>query len=791
MKNSYTAAGRVARVGRPAPFAFVCRLLLALLLALPGRAQAQAPAVSSFSPTSGPVGTVISLTGTALTGATAITFSGSSGNVVSTGYTVASATSITGIVVPGGAVTGTLTVTTPGGTSPASPASFTVCAAPVALAQNVSVMLDANGNATVTATQVNNGSTANCGPAAAGNLSLQMPVTGTISKDVTENGTLTLTAPAGCLFTAINFASYGTPTGSPNGTPPTPYAISSCHATNSVTIVGNALLGKKSGSIDAKNAIFGDPCRGTVKKLAVTATYAADPASVTYTCANLGPNPVTLTVTDAGGNTSTAPATVTVSVPPTPTTTWTGGSGTDWNNCANWSYGKVPDVATNVIIPTTRPSYPSLPAGTYPVLSLTIDGSLTTASGATLQVNGNFTNNGTATLSGPVAFVGSAATQTLGGSNVTTFATLTVNKASGTVSLARNIAVGTVLTLTSGTLITTSSYQVTLGGSASISESETSYVIGKTVATRTLVAGTAEAFSGLGLTLTPATGSTAPGSTVVTRTTGTALTGAGTSQSILRAFAIAPAVNTGLNVTLAFTYFTHELNGIAVADLAMFKSMSSGKPWIPQRGTTAGSNVVTKTGITDLSTLTLGTTANPLPVELAAFTATAEGPAVVRLAWATASEKNSASFEVERSLDGRNFSSVSTVAAAGSSSSARVYGFLDAKLPTGTALLYYRLKQVDADGTFAYSLVRAAARSGKAPADAALALFPNPAHTGTATLAGALPGTVVAVYDALGRAVASAPADATGTAALALPAGLPAGVYVVRAGSKALRLTVE
>ena len=63
--------------------------------------------------------------------------------------------------------------------------------------------------------------------------------------------------------------------------------------------------------------------------------------------------------------------------------------------------------------------------------------------------------------------------------------------------------------------------------------------------------------------------------------------------------------------------------------------------------------------------------------------------------------------------------------------------------------------------------------------------------TGTATLTGALPGTVVTVFDALGRLVTSAPADATGTAALALPAGLPTGVYVVRAGSKALRLTVE
>ncbi|MBF9143181.1 M36 family metallopeptidase [Hymenobacter properus] len=74
---------------------------------------------------------------------------------------------------------------------------------------------------------------------------------------------------------------------------------------------------------------------------------------------------------------------------------------------------------------------------------------------------------------------------------------------------------------------------------------------------------------------------------------------------------------------------------------------------------------------------------------------------------------------------------------------------------------------------------------------ATLALFPNPAHGGTATLTGAAPGTVVTVFDAVGRQVTSAPADAKGTATLALPAGLATGVYVVRAGAQALRLTVE
>ena len=185
--------------------------------------------------------------------------------------------------------------------------------------------------------------------------------------------------------------------------------------------------------------------------------------------------------------------------------------------------------------------------------------------------------------------------------------------------------------------------------------------------------------------------------------------------------------------------------------------------------------------------------ATPLPVELAAFTATASGPSAVRLAWATASEKNSQQFEVERSLEGTSFGHIGTMAAAGSSSSARSYELLDGKLPTGATLLYYRLRQVDLDGTFSYSPVRTVALTGVA---AGLVLYPNPAHGGAATITGALPGMVVTVYDVLGRPVLSATADATGTAALALPAGsypvgLPVGVYLVRAGTRALRLSVE
>jgi hypothetical protein len=178
----------------------------------------------------------------------------------------------------------------------------------------------------------------------------------------------------------------------------------------------------------------------------------------------------------------------------------------------------------------------------------------------------------------------------------------------------------------------------------------------------------------------------------------------------------------------------------------------------------------------------------PLPVELTSFTAAAEGPAV-RLAWATASEKNSARFDIERSADGKAFARIGEQQAQGTQAGPTRYAFLDSTIPpTQQSTRYYRLRLLDQDGTFSYSPVRTVFLTSSLPHS--LTVFPNPTH-GAATLTGAQPGSTVTVTDALGRPVATATADAAGTAALVLPAGAPAGVYVVRAGTRAVRLTVE
>ena len=78
------------------------------------------PEITSFTPTSGPTGTSVTITGNSFTGTTKVTF----GGVAATSYKAKSDTTVDALV-PTGAVTGTIAVTTAGGTG-TSAIKFTV-----------------------------------------------------------------------------------------------------------------------------------------------------------------------------------------------------------------------------------------------------------------------------------------------------------------------------------------------------------------------------------------------------------------------------------------------------------------------------------------------------------------------------------------------------------------------------------------------------------------------------------------------------------------------------------------
>ena len=87
---------------------------------------------------------------------------------------------------------------------------------------------------------------------------------------------------------------------------------------------------------------------------------------------------------------------------------------------------------------------------------------------------------------------------------------------------------------------------------------------------------------------------------------------------------------------------------------------------------------------------------NPLPVELVSFSGLCE-EGVVNLTWQTASEFNSSHFDVEKSRDGENWQLLSTVPSAGTSNELITYQSFDKNGTNGNN--YYRLRQVDIDGT--------------------------------------------------------------------------------------------
>lgn len=181
----------------------------------------------------------------------------------------------------------------------------------------------------------------------------------------------------------------------------------------------------------------------------------------------------------------------------------------------------------------------------------------------------------------------------------------------------------------------------------------------------------------------------------------------------------------------------------------------------------------------------------PLPVQLAAFGASYQPGQGTLLSWATASESNSAAFVVESQADPAGpWLALARVAAAGSSFTPRQYQARDARPLAGTR--YYRLRQLDLDGTTAYSPVVSVSATATG-----LAAYPNPA-TGAVHLSGPLAaGTAarVRLLDATGRCVASLVGPA-GQAAFELPlAGVPASLYVLEwdggTGRAYTRLVVE
>jgi len=360
--------------------------------------------------------------------------------------------------------------------------------------------------------------------------------------------------------------------------------------------------------------------------------------------------------------------------------------------------------------------------------------------------------------------------------------------------------VGTLLTLTQGLVRTQApgGPLVTLSlpeGASLTGEQSGRYVQGRLAATRNSVSGQAPIAFPNAFSINPNDQTLGP--VTVTRTAGLNTPGVsygtnlgGISKGIDRVWQVVAKQNPTAPATVSLSWVSDDDNGFNVNALAqLWRADQASGPWVAQGRSGPLSSTSPRTFSADISqfgVLTVSNSSQPLPVELVSFTAEPLG-ADALLKWATASEKNNDRFEVEASADGRSFRRIGQVPGHGSSTQPHAYQLTDAAIARyGVPTVYYRLRQVDLDGTATYSPVRTVAVPSS---PAVLALFPNPTRA-AATLTGAAAGARVQVYDAVGRLILAATADAAGTAALRLPPGLAQGVYLVRVGATALRLSV-
>jgi hypothetical protein len=359
------------------------------------------------------------------------------------------------------------------------------------------------------------------------------------------------------------------------------------------------------------------------------------------------------------------------------------------------------------------------------------------AAARTLTLKGNFVSTSSATT----PFVASTSTllfngtieQNLNFTSTPTFNNITVNKTSGDIKIGGNINVATTLTMTLGE-INLNSYNINLSTTGFLAtEKETSRVKGNSgsiTAVRTVGQGVTLNVAGLGATLTtPNDAANNLGSVSVIRSH--ASFGSGINATPSRNYEVTPTLNTGLSTTLRITYLNAEILAGAVTPVNIYRSANGATKFaLPDTIgiTSTGTNFVQRTKISSFSKWVSGGATppgNPLPVELSHFSASRK-QSIIPIIWTTTMEQNNQQFVIEKSTDGNNFEAVASIAGVGNTNNVTNYSYNLLNAPE--AAVFFRLKQVDFDGQYAYSKIIAVFPSTELGNvnESEFSIFPNP-----------------------------------------------------------------
>ncbi|MFN7014751.1 MAG: T9SS type A sorting domain-containing protein, partial [Bacteroidia bacterium] len=214
-----------------------------------------------------------------------------------------------------------------------------------------------------------------------------------------------------------------------------------------------------------------------------------------------------------------------------------------------------------------------------------------------------------------------------------------------------------------------------------------------------------------------------------------------------------------VNVTLSYSDYGPAVACSGVTNQTDLRvARWNGTQWVDHgnggtTGTTSNGTIVTSAVVTAFSPFTLASanaSNNPLPIELLSFNTT-QKEKTVELFWSTASEINNNYFEVEKSTDGINFYAIDKVQGAGNSNTILNYKSTDNNPFLG--INYYRIKQVDFDGTFTFSNVIAHNFSSN---EYKIVMYPNPTKE-ILTISNLLENNnyIIQIYDISGKLVLS------------------------------------
>jgi autotransporter-associated beta strand protein len=272
-------------------------------------------------------------------------------------------------------------------------------------------------------------------------------------------------------------------------------------------------------------------------------------------------------------------------------------------------------------------------------------------------------------------------------------------------------------------------------------------------------------------------------------------------------------LTSSFNYDVTYTYTDADVNGSEsmIYPYKLHTGNGPGAGWLGPYGSDAAypyggytqdatNNIFTWSGLINFSDLTGGGGGTPQPITLLYFNAKANNEQV-DLSWSTISEVNNDYFEVQRSVNGKDFESIDKIAGAGNHKGELNYNSFDENPYNGIS--YYRLKQVDFDGKTSYSTIKMVEiNKGNETLPVSIQLYPNPSKDGSSTIVlDRLPeNTIVTVTitDMLGKQAAEdySAVSSNGSIKLTLNTeSFNAGIYLVRihagSDSKVIRWIVE